>query len=264
MAFETLLVTREGGIVTVTVNRPKQLNAINGTMVRELDAVAADLESEFRTEGGPRVAIVTGAGERAFLAGADIGEFQGLPPIDALAFGQRIQRLYSRIEALPQITIAAVNGFALGGGCELTQCCDLVLAAESARFGQPEVNLGVIPGAGGTQRLARLVGMHRAKELNFLGEMIDAQEAYRIGLANRVVPAARLLAEARALADKLLAKPPLTLRLLKEAMNEGYDLDLPKGLAIEAKAWAIAFSTADKDEGVAAFLEKRKPAFKGR
>jgi enoyl-CoA hydratase len=260
MAFETLLVARDGGLTLVTLNRPKQLNAINRTMVRELDELAASLE----VDGTARVVVFTGAGDRAFLAGADIGEFQGLTPIEALTFGQRIQRLYSRLEALPQMTIAAVNGFALGGGCELTQCCDLVLAADTARFGQPEINLGVIPGAGGTQRLARVVGMHRAKELNFLGEMIDAQEAHRIGLANRVVPADRLLDEARALAAKLMTKAPLTLRLLKEAMNEGYDLDLPKALAIEAKAWAVAFSTEDRAEGVAAFLEKRKPSFRGR
>jgi enoyl-CoA hydratase len=262
MAFETLLVERErdGMLVTVTLNRPQQLNAINGTVVRELDALCAELEGD----GRARVVLFTGAGERAFVAGADIGEFVGLTPVEALTFGQRIQRLFSRIEALPQVTIAAVNGFALGGGCELTQCCDLVLAAETARFGQPEVNLGVIPGAGGTQRLARIVGMHRAKELNLLGEMIDAQEAHRIGIANRVVPADRLLTEVRALADKLIAKAPITLRLIKEAMNEGYDLDLPKGLAIEAKAWGVVYSTEDKTEGVAAFLEKRKPAFRGR
>jgi enoyl-CoA hydratase len=262
MTFETLLVERDrdGMLVTVTLNRPKQLNAVNGTMVRELDELCAALEGDPRA----RVVILTGAGERAFLAGADIGEFVGMTPVEALGFGQRIQRLYSRIEALRQITIAAVNGFALGGGCELTQCCDLVVASESARFGQPEVNLGVIPGAGGTQRLPRLVGMHRAKELNLLGEMIDASEAHRIGLANRVVPAGRLLPEARALAEKLLAKAPITLRLIKEAMNEGCDLDLPKALAIEAKAWAVVYSTEDKSEGVAAFLEKRTPAFKGR
>jgi enoyl-CoA hydratase len=260
MPFETLQVARDGGIVTATLNRPKQLNAINGAMVRELDALAAELE----TDPAARVVIFTGAGDRAFLAGADISEFQGLTPVQALGFAQRIQRLYSRIEALPQVTIAAVNGFALGGGCELTQCCDLVLASETARFGQPEINLGVTPGAGGTQRLARVVGMHRAKELNLLGEMIDAQEAYRIGIANRVVPADRLLGEARALAEKLLSKAPLTLRLIKEAMNEGYDLDLPKGLAIEAKAWAIAYSTEDQAEGVSAFLTKRPPRFQGR
>ncbi|MBI2469160.1 MAG: enoyl-CoA hydratase/isomerase family protein [Candidatus Rokubacteria bacterium] len=260
MPFETLLIDRDGAIVTVTLNRPKQLNAINATMVRELDELAAGLE----TDAGARVVIFTGAGERAFVAGADISGFQGLSTLDALSFGQRIQRLYSRLEALPQITIAAVNGFALGGGAELTYCCDLVLAAETARFGQPEVNLGVLPGAGGTQRLARLVGLHRAKEVNYLGEMLDAPEAHRIGLVNRVVPPDRLMAEARALAEKLLTKPPLTLRLIKEAMNEGYDLDLPKGLALEAKAFALAFSTEDRQEGVAAFLEKRKAAFKGR
>jgi enoyl-CoA hydratase len=262
MAFETLLVERErdGQRVVVTFNRPKQLNAINGTVVRELDEVCAGLEAD----PVARVVLFTGAEERAFVAGADVGEFVGLTPVEALTFGQRIQRLFSRLEALPQVTIAAVNGFALGGGCELTQCCDLVLAAETARFGQPEVNLGIIPGAGGTQRLTRIVGMHRAKELNLLGEMIDAQEAYRIGVANRVVAADRLMAEARALADKLIAKAPIALRLIKEAMNEGYDLDLPKGLAIEAKAWGVVYSTEDKTEGVAAFLEKRKPAFKGR
>jgi enoyl-CoA hydratase len=264
MAFETLLVEHDGGLATVTLNRPRQLNALNGTMVRELDELAARFEAGFHDARSPRVVIVTGAGDRAFMAGADITEFQGLTPVDSLTFDQRIQRLYARLEALPQITIAAVNGFALGGGCELTQCCDLVVAAESARFGQPEVNLGVIPGAGGTQRLARIVGMHRAKELNLLGEMIDAQESYRIGLVNRVVPAARLMVEARALADKLLAKAPLTLRLIKEAMNEGYDLDLPKGLALEAKSWAVVFSTEDRAEGVSAFLEKRKPVFKGK
>jgi enoyl-CoA hydratase len=258
--METLVVDREGGLVTVTLNRPGQLNAINRTMSRELDELVTGLE----TDPAARVVLLTGAGPRAFMAGADISEFQGLTPVEALGFGQRIQRLYSRVEGLPQVTIAAVNGFALGGGCELTQCCDLVLASEAARFGQPEINLGVIPGAGGTQRLARLLGLHRAKELNLLGEMIDAAEAHRIGLVNRVVPADRLLAEARALAAKLMARAPVALRMIKEAMNEGYDLDLPKGLAIEAKAWAVAFSTDDAREGVAAFLEKRQPRFHGR
>ena len=258
--MDTLIVDRDGGLVTVTLNRPAQLNAINRAMTRELDEVVTSLEHDTAA----RVVLLTGAGPKAFMAGADISEFQGVTPVEALTFGQRIQRLYSRIEGLPQVTIAAVNGFALGGGCELTLCCDLVLASEAARFGQPEINLGVIPGAGGTQRLARLLGLRRAKEMNLLGEMVDAAEAHRIGLVNRVVPADRLLAEARALADKLLARAPVALRMINEAMNEGYDLDLPKGLAIEAKAWAVAFSTDDAREGVAAFLEKRKARFQGR
>jgi enoyl-CoA hydratase len=260
MSPETLRVEREGGLVIVTINRPRQLNAINRTMAGELGDLVAGLE----TDRTARAVLLTGAGDRAFMAGADIAEFQGLTTVEALDFGQRIQRLYSRLEGLPQVTIAAVNGFALGGGCELTQCCDLVVASEAARFGQPEINLGVIPGAGGTQRLARLVGLHRAKELNLLGEMIDAAEAFRIGLVNRVVPPDRLLPEARALADKAMARAPVALRMIKEAMNEGFDLDLPKALAIEAKAWAVAFSTEDAREGVAAFLEKRTARFQGR
>ena len=264
MALETLLVEEDGGLAIITLNRPRQLNALNRTMVRELDELAARFEAGFHDARSPRVVIVTGAGDRAFMAGADITEFQGLTPVDSLVFDQRIQRIFSRLEALPQVTIAAINGFALGGGCELSLCCDLVVAAESARFGQPEVNLGILPGAGGTQRLSRIVGMHRAKELNLLGETIDAPEAYRIGLVNRVVPTASLMAEARALADKLLARPPLTLRLIKDAMNEGYDLDLAKGLALEVRSWAVAYSTEDRAEGVSAFLEKRRPAFKGK
>jgi enoyl-CoA hydratase len=157
-----------------------------------------------------------------------------------------------------------VNGFAFGAGCELTQACDIAIASENARLGQPEVNLGVIPGAGGTQRLARLVGLRRAKEICMTGDILDAHEAYRLGLVNRVVPHDRLILEARAMADKLMAKSPVTLRLLKQAMNEGYGLTLEAGLAVEAKAWAIAFATEDRTEGVAAFIEKRKAAFKGR
>lgn len=260
MTFKTLLIERVDGIATVTLNRPKALNAINREMVRELGQVA----EEFARDPAVRVVIFTGAGDRAFVAGADISEFQGLSAVEALAFSQRIQALYTRIERLPQPTIAAVNGFALGGGCELTQVCDLVIASETARFGQPEVNLGVIPGAGGTQRLARLVGRHRAKEICLVGEMLDAREAHRIGLVNRVVPPDRLMAEARALAEKLREKSAVTLRLIKEAIDEGYDLALEAGLAVEAKAWAVAFATEDHVEGVKAFLEKRKPAFQGR
>lgn len=260
MAFNTLLVERADGIATVTLNRPKALNAINQEMTRELGQVVEELERD----PAVRVVIITGAGDRAFMAGADITEFQALSAVEALGFSQRIQALYTRIERLPQPTLAAVNGFALGGGCELTQVCDLVIAAETARFGQPEVNLGVLPGAGGTQRLARLVGRHRAKEICLTGEMLDAHEAYRIGLVNRVVPPDQLMAEARALAEKLREKSAVTLRLIKEAIDEGHDLALEAGLAVEAKAWAIAFATEDHAEGVRAFLEKRRAQFKGR
>ncbi|MFQ5830266.1 MAG: enoyl-CoA hydratase/isomerase family protein [Candidatus Methylomirabilia bacterium] len=260
MPLNTLVVDRADGLATVTLNRPKALNAINQEMRRELSEVVA----EFERDPGVRVVIFTGAGDRAFMAGADISEFQTLTPVGALGFSQGIQALFTRIERLPQPTIAAVNGFALGGGCELTQVCDLVIASEQARFGQPEVNLAAIPGAGGTQRLARLVGRHRAKEICLTGDMVDAQDAYRIGLANRVVPADRLMTEARAMAEKLIAKSAVTLRLIKEAIDEGYDQALEAGLAIEAKAWGVGFATEDRAEGVAAFLEKRKAAFKGK
>jgi len=258
--MDTLIVDRDGGLVTVTLNRPAQLNAINRAMSRELDEVVTSLEHD----PAARVVLLTGAGSKAFMAGADISEFQGVTPVEALDAAVEALDPLAEGQGLHQVTIAAVNGFALGGGCELTQCCDQVLASEAARFGQPEINLGVIPGAGGTQRLARLLGLRRAKEMNLLGETVDAVEAHRIGLVNRVVPPDRLLAEARAVADKLLARAPVALRMIKEAMNEGYDLDLPKGLAIEAKAWAVAFSTDDAREGVAAFLEKRKARFQGR
>ena len=264
MAFETLLVEEEGGLAIVTLNRPRQLNALNRAMVRELDELAARFEAGFHDARSPRVVIFTGAGDRAFMAGADITEFQGLTPMESLTFDQRIQRLFSRLEALPQITIAAINGFALGGGCELTQCCDLVVAAESARFGQPEVNLGVIPGAGGTQRLARIVGMHRAKELNLLGEMIDAQEAHRIGIVNRVVPAARLMAEARALADKLLAKAPLDAPPHQGRDERGLRSRPAQGPGPRGEELGGRLLDGGQVEGVSAFLEKRKPAFKGK
>jgi len=207
MTFETLLVERDGMLVTVTLNRPKQLNAINRTMVRELDDLAAGLE----TDAAARVVIFTGAGDRAFLAGADVGEFQGLSPIEALGLSQRFQRLYSRIEALPQVTIAAVNGFALGGGCELTQCCDLVVAAETARFGQPEINLGIIPGFGGTQRLPRLVGEGKALEMNLTGDAISAAEAHRVGLVHTVVPDHELFDTALGWGRKLAGQAPLAI-----------------------------------------------------
>jgi enoyl-CoA hydratase len=253
-------VERADGIATVTFNRPRVLNAMNQEMAGELGQVA----EEFERDSAVRVVIFTGAGDRAFMAGADVSEFPALTPLAALGRSERLQALYTRVERLPQPVIGAVNGFAFGAGCELIQACDIAIASETARLGQPEVNLGIIPGAGGTQRLARLVGLHRAKEICLTGDAMDAQEAYRIGIINRVVPPDRLMPEARALAEKLVAKSPVTLRLIKQAMTEGYGLTLEAALSVEAKTWAIAFSTADRTEGVEAFLEKRKPAFKGR
>jgi enoyl-CoA hydratase len=258
--MNTLLVERMDAIATVTFNRPNVLNAMSFEMASEL----SQLIEEFERDSTVRVVIFTGAGDRAFIAGADVKEFPALTPLQALEASRRFQLLFTRVERLPQPTIAAVNGFAFGGGCELTHACDFVIASENARFSQPEVNLGIIPGAGGTQRLGRLVGLRRAKEICMTGDMLDAHEAYRLGLVNRVVPHDRLMLEARAMAEKLLAKSPVTLRLLKQAISEGYGLPLEAGLAVEAKTWAIAFATEDRTEGVAAFLEKRKAAFKGR
>ncbi len=260
MPLKTLLVERTDGIATVSFNRPNVLNAMSTEMASEL----SQLIEEFEDDAAVRVVIFTGAGDRAFIAGADVRAFPALTPLEALEASRRFQSLFTRVERLAQPTIAAVNGFAFGAGCELTHACDIVIASENARLGQPEVNLGIIPGAGGTQRLPHLVGLRRAKEICMTGDTLDAHEAYRLGLVNRVVPHDQLIPEARALAEKLLAKSPVTLRLLKQAMNEGYGLPLEAGLAVEAKAWAVAFATEDRTEGVAAFLEKRKAAFKGR
>jgi enoyl-CoA hydratase len=260
MPLNTLLVERADGIATVTFNRPRMLNAMNQEMASELAQVVEDVERD----AAVRVVIFTGAGDRAFMAGADVSEFPRLTPVGALRLSQQLQALYTRIERSPQPVIAAVNGFAFGAGCELIQACDIAIASENARLGQPEVNLGIIPGAGGTQRLARLVGLHRAKEICLTGDPLDAQEAYRVGIVNRVVPPDRLMAEARAVAEKLAGKSPVTLRLIKQAINEGYSVPLETGLAVESKAWAVAFATEDRTEGVAAFLEKRTAAFKGR
>lgn len=260
MGFTTIELAVGDGIATITLNRPKALNALNRQMVAELDQAIDQVE---RGEG-VRVVVLTGAGDKAFAAGADINEFKGMGTREALPFSQDIQRIWRRLERLPMPTIAAVNGYALGGGCELMMACDIAYAADTARIGQPEINLGVMPGAGGTQRLPRLVGKQRAKELLLTGDMIDAQEAYRLGLVNKVVPLAELMAEVRKLCEKLKGKPAVALRMIKEAVEQGYDQDLVTALDIEAKAWALCFATEDKEEGVAAFLEKRKPAFRGR
>ena len=260
MGFETIAVTVQDGIATITLNRPQQLNALNRQMFRELDEVFDRVASD----PGARVVVITGTGDRAFAAGADIREFVGMGPVAALDFSRNAQRIFRKLETMPKLTIAAVNGFALGGGCELMMACDITYAADTAKMGQPEITLGIIPGAGGTQRLARLVGKQKAKELEMTGDMLTAEEASRIGLVCKVVPAAELMAEVRKLCEKILSKGEVALRMVKEAIEAGSQVDLPSGMEIEAKAWSICFTTEDHVEGVQAFLEKRKPNFKGR
>lgn len=260
MEYANLLVSVSDRIATVTINRPKSLNALNPATMRELSAVFGDLAG--REDAG--VVLLTGSGEKAFVAGADISEMRDFTPMQALEFTLFGQGVLELIERLPQPVIGVINGFALGGGCELAMACDLLIAADTAKFGQPEVNLGIIPGYGGTQRLPRLVGRNIAKELVLTGEMITAQRACEIGLVNRVVPRAELMNAAREMAAKILSKGPFAVRTAKMAMNRGLDLDLSNACALEANAFAVSFSTADRVEGMTAFLEKRKAAFTGK
>jgi len=260
MEYANLLFAASDRIATVTINRPKSLNALNPATMRELSMVFEELAG--REDVG--VVLLTGAGEKAFVAGADIMEMKDFTPMQAFEFTLFGQGVLERIERLPQPVIGAINGFALGGGCELAMACDILIAADTAKFGQPEVNLGIIPGYGGTQRLPRLVGRNIAKELVLTGEMITAQRAYDIGRVNRVVPRADLMASARETAAKILSKGPFAVRLAKMTMNRGLDLDLPNACALEANAFTVGFSTSDRVEGMTAFLEKRKAVFTGR
>ncbi|HSB71210.1 MAG TPA: enoyl-CoA hydratase-related protein [Candidatus Methylomirabilis sp.] len=260
MGFETIELARDGGVVILTLNRPKQLNALNRQVFRELDQAL----DEVAADPAARVLVITGSGDRAFAAGADIREFEAMGPMEALEFSRNTQRVLRKLETLPKPTIAAVNGFALGGGCELMMACDIAYAADSARMGQPEITLGIIPGAGGTQRLARLVGKQKAKELALTGEMLTAEEARELHLISKVVPSAELMTEIRKLCEKLVSKGAIALRMAKEAIELGSEADLAAGMEIEAKSWSVCFTTEDRVEGVKAFLEKRKPSFKGR
>ena len=260
MAYENIVFEKEGAVGILTVSRPKSLNALDPPTLVEL---AACLET-VRADDGVRCLVVTGAGDRAFVAGADIAAMVAMSPLEGKKFASLGLGVARTLEEMPIPVIAAVNGFALGGGLELALACDLIVTANTAKFGQPEINLGVIPGFGGTQRLARRIGLPLARELIYTGDMIDAEAAQRYGLVNRVVPAEACLDEAKTLARTMAGKPPVAIRQAKAAINAGSDMDLQNGCRFETEAFALSFSTVDKAEGMAAFLEKREPKFTGK
>lgn len=254
MEFKNLLVEIENGIAVVTINRPKSLNALNSETLAELDVCFQEVEANDEI----KVMILTGAGRKSFVAGADISEMVHGTAIEGRTMGLLARVAFKRLEDMEKPTIAAVNGFALGGGCEISMACDVTVASDNAKFGQPECGLGIIPGFGGTQRLSRLVGKKRAKELIFTCDMIGADEAFRIGLANHVVPQADLLQYCKNMASRMMKNGPLAIALAKQCINVGLDTDIDAGLKLEANLFGLTFSTEDKKEGMTAFLEKRK------
>jgi enoyl-CoA hydratase len=259
MAYETLLYEKRDGIGYVTLNRPDKLNALSNRVMEELDACFREIQNDDEV----RVAIVSGAGEKAFVAGADVKELAAQGPLEGKETSLRGQRVLDLIENLGKPVIAAVNGYALGGGCELALASTLRIASETARFGLPEVKLGIIPGYAGTQRLARMVGKGRALEMILGGEPVNAQEAYRIGLVNQVVPAEDLMAAAEGLARKIMANAPLAVKLAMESVNHGLEMTQKEGQFLEATLFGLCCTTADMKEGTRAFLEKRPAKFVG-
>ena len=252
--MNNLLLEVENGVALLTINRPKALNALNSETLAELNTCLAELENNDEV----KVVILTGSGEKSFVAGADISEMVNATPAEGRKMGLLAREAFGRLENMPQVTIAAVNGFALGGGCEISMACDIRVASDNAKFGQPECGLGILPGFGGTQRLPRLVGKGRAKELIFTCDMISADDAFRMGLANHVVPQAELIDYCKAMAGRIMKNGPFAVALAKQAINTGSDTDLDSGLKLEANLFGLSFSTADKMEGMTAFLEKRK------
>lgn len=258
-SFETLRLDRQGRVAIITINRPDKRNALN-IKTREEGAALLD---QLREDDSVGVVVFTGAGDKAFIAGADIGEFAGRTAITQREV-MTSRSLFTAIDMFPKPVIAMINGYCLGGGCELALACDIRIASENASFGQPEINLGIIPGGGGTQRLTRLVGEGKAMEMILTGEIIDARTAFAIGLVNTVVPADELQAKTLEMANRIAEKSPIALQLAKEAVKLASRSNLDEGLRREVDLFALCFSTEDKNEGVSAFLEKRKPAFKGK
>jgi len=260
MAFENLLVEQSGTVAVLTVNRPKVLNALNAPTLDELRRAVLDM----KRDDAVRVVVLTGAGEKSFIAGADINELAVQTPVSGREHALLGQHVFDLFENLGKPVIAAINGYALGGGCELAMACTLRIAADTAKIGQPEINLGIIPGYAGTQRLARLVGKGRAMELILTGAQISAAEAERIGLVNRVVPAASLMTEVRALAASLASNAPIAMRYIINAINKGLEMPFAEACVFEATLFGLVAATDDMKEGTRAFLEKRKAEFKGR
>ncbi len=257
MNLNNLVLEKIGKIALVKFNRPKALNALNSEVLEEINRLVDQLSDDNDVD----VLVFIGEG-KAFIAGADISEMSTLNSEEGISFAQKGQRIFRKIELMNKPTIAAINGFALGGGCEFVMSCDIRIASERAKLGQPEVSLGITPGFGGTQRLSRLVGVGKAKELIFTGDIIDAKEAERIGLVERVVPSEQLLEEAMNLAKKIVSNAQLAVRHSKLAINKGLDVDIDTGAEIEAAYFGLCFATEDQKEGMKAFLDKRKPEFK--
>jgi len=257
MAYENIILEKEEKLAVLYINRPKAMNALNKDTLLEIkDAVTA-----VNDDPAVELLIITGSGDKSFVAGADIAFMQNLSAMEAREFGALGQKAFRLIEAMEKPVIAAVNGFALGGGCELAMCCDFRIAASNAKFGQPEVGLGITPGFGGTQRLPRLVGPGMAKQLLYTADVINADEAFRIGLVNKVVQPEELLPEVKKIAGRILSKGQLAVRLSKAAANEGMQTDIDRAMSIEADAFGLCFATQDQKEGMTAFLEKRKANF---
>lgn len=256
---KNILFEKKEGIGFITINRPEKLNALNKETMDELECLLYEIERDKEV----KVIIITGAGEKAFIAGADINELHELKPLKAKEFSEKGQGIFSKIEKIGKPVICAINGFALGGGCELALACHIRIASKSAKFGQPEVKLGLIPGYGGTQRLTRLVGKGFANELILTGDMINAEEALRIGLVNKVVEPSELIPTCIAIAKKIMANSPVAVKLSLHAINGGADMTLEEGLALEANLFSLSFASEDSKEGTKAFLEKRQPNFKG-